>query len=457
MKFRNEKYLKRRTLLYFNSCPIEEYGGNIFLPMRQSFRFLASAALATLLVGCGSEPPCPYYHASCSEGQASTSPTGPVSLDRTPNRLGTTDETPSGIDLSASTGAIRSFVDSDSFKLALGVGKRLYLLLPASDTSKPPRCVRIDRGDEGPSGSAGWPNEPLFSPDGHWLAYAGDFVAQSQTASFVREAVPGTGWRVPLVRSGDRATNPHWHREGSDLWLYVTDIAGTATWNATTKTVSGGTYRARFQDSTISSFAAATVNGAAIPGSFKGGISLDGKWVGTSYQPSILFETETSKSVVLNNGIQQCNPSMNPFATGSNTDYMMILGFGGATPVPTLAGDVNEGQHEHLWIWSKDDKAVWGAALPNAAPHTASEVPGQTYTEWQRPEWSTHPDFATAFAKREGTPDGEGYDLILVKLGAAGGELAAHDRTTMLERGPVLRLATGKFLSSDWSHLWVGK
>jgi hypothetical protein len=425
--------------------------------MRLSSHLLACLGAVTLFVGCSSEPPCPYYNASCKDAPAAGSPTSPVTADRNPGRFATTDETPNGIVLSTSTGAIRTFVGSDSFKLAIGVGKRLYLLLPESDTSKPPRCVRIDRGDEGPSGNAGWPNEPLFSPDGRWLAYAGDFVAQSQTASFVREAVAGSGWRVPVVRSGDRATNPHWRKEGSDLWLYVTDVAGTASWNASTKTVSGGTYRARFLDSGISSFSAATVNGVAIPGSFKGGISLDGKWVGTSYQPSILFETESGKSTVLNNGIQQCNPSMNPFASGGNTDYMMILGFGGAIPVPTLTGNINEGQHEHLWIWSKDDKAVWGAALPNVAPHAATEVPGVSYSEWQRPEWSTHPDFATALAKRSGTPDGEGYDLILVKLGASGGELAAHNRTTMLERGPVLRLATGNFFSSDWSHLWVGK
>ncbi|MEK7392937.1 MAG: hypothetical protein AAB214_10265 [Fibrobacterota bacterium] len=425
--------------------------------MRLSSHLLAFLGAVTLFAGCSSEPPCPYYNASCKDAPGAGSPTAPVTADRNPGRYSTTDETPNGIVLSTSTGAVRSFVGSDSFKLAIGVGKRLYLLLPESDTSKPPRCVRIDRGDEGPSGNAGWPNEPLFSPDGRWLAYAGDFVAQSQTASFVREAVAGTGWRVPVVRSGDRATNPHWRKEGSDLWLYVTDVAGTASWNASTKTVSGGTYRARFLDSSLSSFAAATVNGVAIPGSFKGGISLDGKWVGTSYQPSVLFETESGKSTVLNSGIQQCNPSMNPFASGANTDYMMILGFGGAIPVPTLTGNINEGQHEHLWIWSKDDKAVWGAALPNVAPHATTEVPGVSYSEWQRPEWSTHPDFATALAKRSGTPDGEGYDLIMVKLGASSGELAAHNRTTMLERGPVLRLATGNFYSSDWSHLWVGK
>jgi hypothetical protein len=48
-----------------------------------------------------------------------------------------------------------------------------------------------------------------------------------------------------------------------------------------------------------------------------------------------------------------------------------------------------------------------------------------------------------------------GYDLFIVKLGPNGGELANHDRSTLLERGPVLRVATGSIISSDWSHLWV--
>ncbi len=408
------------------------------------------------LLGCSQDEPCPYYHLQCGEtGSGAVGPnTQPDS--RIPKRIGTTEESPEGVSLTATTGALRAFLGTDSFKLVVGTGKRLYLLLPGSDAAAPLRSIRIDRGDEGPNGGAGWPNEPLFSPDGKWVAYAGDFAAQSKVVSFVRQASAGMGWRVPLVRENDRAAHPHWYREGGDLRLYVTDLAGTVSWNATANSLAGGTFMADFLDSAVSGFVPATVGGASLPGAFKGGISKDGKWVGTSYQTSILFETSSKKATILNQGIQQCNPSMNPFASGSNTDYMLILGFGGAVPVPTLEGPVNEGQHEHLWVWSKDDKAVWSAALPNVAPHSSSEVPGIVYTEWQRPEWSTHPDFATALAKREDTPDGEGYDLVVVKMGEAAGALQTHDRAATMERGPVLRIATGKITSSDWSHLWVG-
>lgn len=376
----------------------------------------------------------------------------PVAMNREPARFPVSSETPDGLTLTARTGAIARFLGTDSFKLVLATGRKLYLLLPDPDTSRPPRCLRIDRGDEGINGSAGWPNEPLLSPDGRWVAYAGTFPS-AKTDAFVREANASTGWRVPLVRAEGASAHPHWHRDGDSLWIYLSDVATTTTWSAGRN--NGATWRTRFLDSATGPFLPATLRGRALPGAFKGGISRDGLWAGTSYQQSVLWNASTGVGTVLNGNQQQCNPSMNPFASGPNTDYMMILGFGGATPVPTLAGFVREGQHEHLWIWSKDDKAVWRAILPNVEPHPANEVPGLSYTEWQRPEWSTHPDFATALAKRSGTGEGVGYDLFVVKLGPSGGELATHDRATMLERGPVLRIATGLLLSSDWSHLWV--
>ena len=385
------------------------------------------------LVGCNE--PCPRYAPDCADD--GVSPKSELSNELT---------------ITASTGEIASFVGTDSFKLVVTVSRKLYLLLPDSDASKVPHSVRLDRGDEGLNGGVGRPSEPLFSPDGRWIAFAGAFPSD-KTNSYAVEAIEGSGHRVPLIRAEGPTANPHWYRDGDSLWLYVSDVANETTWDGSKN--NGSTLRALFRDSAVGSFEAATLRGRTLPGAFKGGISRDGLWAGTSYHQSVLWNASTGSASLLNGGIQQCNPSMNPFASGSNTDYMMILGFGGKTPVPTLAGPMREGQHEHIWIWSKDDKAVWGATLPNKAPHSASEVPGAVYMAWQRPEWSTHPDFATALAKRSGTDEGMGYDLFIVKLGEDGGELASHDRRTMLERGPVLRVATGSLLESDWSHLWV--
>lgn len=417
--------------------------------LRRISRF-GVALPAIVLVSCNE--PCPHYAPTCAD-DVTVIPEPRITADMEPARYNASVEAPSSVDLVASTGTISRFLGTDGFKLVVASGKRLYLLLPSTDTGSPPVSYRMDRGDEGPNGNVGWPNEPLFSPDGQWLAYAGDF--KTKTSSYVREAVSGTGWRIPVIRAEGPLAHPHWHGEGSDTWLYLSDVALTTAWNSATKTNNGNTWRTRFLDTAVGALEAATLGGRSFPGAFKGGISRDGKWAGTSYQQSVLFNSGDGSTTLLQGGIQQCNPSMNPFESGSNTDFMMILGFGGAELVPTADGSVQESQHENLWIWSKDDRAVWRARLPNVAPFPSDEIPGTSYYEWQRPEWSTHPDFATAFAKRTGTADGVGYDLLIVKLGPVGGELASHDRRSTLERGPVLRIATGSFISSDWSHLWV--
>lgn len=415
-------------------------------------RGLISAVGLVALNNCNE--PCPPYRTNCADSPASPTASAPVAFEATPTKRSSIQENPDGISWTTTTEALQTFLGTDSFKIALASGKRLYLLLPDSDRSKPPRSFRMDRGDEGPNGYPGRPNEPLFSPDGRWLAYIGNF-SKGRTDSYVREAVAGLGWRVPLSRDQSTTAHPHWSTNGKETWIYAVDVPLETSWSQTTQSVNGSTWRARFLDSAVGPWQLASLDGKSVPGAFKGGISRDQKWVVTSYLQTVLWEASTGNASLLNGGDQQCNPSINPFPSGSNTDFFMILGFGGRKPVPTVTGSVTEGQHEHLWIWSKEDKAVWGAALPNVAPHPSTEVPGIAYSEWQRPEWSTHPDFATAFAKRSGTDDGVGYDLFIVKLGPNGGELARHDRTTLLERGPVLRVATGSIISSDWSHLWV--
>ncbi|HNY29918.1 MAG TPA: hypothetical protein PKO15_03435 [Fibrobacteria bacterium] len=423
---------------------------------RRILQGLVPAMGILALQGCNE--PCPPYRPNCADGAASPMQSAPAAFESAPSKRSAVQEIPEGISWTTSTESLQKFLGTDSFKIALATGKRLYLLLPDPDKSKTPRSIRMDFGDEGPNGYPGRPNEPLFSPDGRWLAYIGIF-SKGRTDSYVREAVAGLGWRIPLTRdqSGSLPTtaHPHWSTNGKETWIYAVDVPLETSWNQSTKSVNGFTWRTRFLDSAIGPWEVAAIDGKSVPGAFKGGVSRDQKWVVTSYLQTVLWEASSGNASLLNGGDQQCNPSINPFASGSNTDFFMILGFGGSKPVPTVTGSVLEGQHEHLWIWSKEDKAVWGAALPNVAPHPSDEVPGLSYYEWQRPEWSTHPDFATAFAKRTGTDDGVGYDLFIVKLGQSGGELANHDRTTLLERGPVLRVATGSIISSDWSHLWV--
>ena len=95
---------------------------------------------------------------------------------------------------------------------------------------------------------------------------------------------------------------------------------------------------------------------------------------------------------------------------------------------------------EHFWIFNKDDKTVWKAERPDKV----------RYHHWEKPEWSTHPDYATAIALYD-MPDPKLGDLYVVKIG----DLADADEGEIRKPDGYLRIATGKFDAESFSHLWV--
>ena len=175
-----------------------------------------------------------------------------------------------------------------------------------------------------------------------------------------------------------------------------------------------------------------------IDGAYRGGLSKDGRWAGTTYLTSTLFDAESKGTVVLAGGRQQCNPSMNPFPSGGpHTDYMMILAFGGT--YGSVSGPVSEGLHENFWIYNKADKIVWQGRRPDE----------KFYLRWDKPEWSTHPRYATAVALPIG--DENNGDLFVVKIG----DLAEAKTDTVAQAQGYLKIGSGSFNSDSFSHLWV--
>jgi hypothetical protein len=141
----------------------------------------------------------------------------------------------------------------------------------------------------------------------------------------------------------------------------------------------------------------------------------------------------------LNDGVQQCNPSMNPYEPGStHSDYMMILGFGGTDYRLVDGKTFVEGLHQNLWIYNRNDKIVWRAVRPDSS----------VYMRWDKPEWSTHPQYATAVAIHL---DGEVGDMYVVKIG----DLANATEDTLALAQGYLKIGEGGFNSDVYSHLWV--
>jgi len=328
--------------------------------------------------------------------------------------------------------SVLDFFGGKDIKVVFTIGRNLYL---TTYTHGEPVVTLLSHADESVGGSIGSINSPLLSPDGKKIVFAGTTAGKP---TFIQDAVPGgvPAWRTPLEsRRIHVAADPHWHVEGNKTWIYFATLAGFVSYSDHCAQVLGNTYRIEVIDDTTMGQITAT----GIAGAYRGGISQDGLWAGTSYAQSALFNTTQDSTRILANGQQQCNASMNPYPTGSkHTDYMMVLAFG-SVPYHSIDGRLlTEKQHENLWIYNKDDKIVWQAW---------SQPLG--FLRWDKPEWSTHPDFATAVGVY--TESSSTGDLVAVKIG----DLANADEGELNQAVGYLKLASGGMTSESYSHLWV--
>ena len=390
-----------------------------------------SLALA-LLLGCDEDSK-PTHPSSCPDQNVLGKPSETKPAHAARQVTGKPLDSLAGITL-ASKDSVDAFFAGKKVKLAFILDRRLYLAeWGASGTV----LTDLTAGDEGYAGGTGNLNSPLFSPDGAWLTYGG--ALSNPAVSFVRQALSGSSpvWRLPVDASGQNAFDPHWVIEEGKPWIWFATDPGPVTWSDRCGQMGGSTYRAPLASD--SSLGPVEVTG--LPGSFKGGLSKDLRWAGTSYGPSALYDRDAKKTLLLAGLVQQCNPSMNPFPAGSrNSDLMMILGFGGT--LKTVAGDVTENVHENLWIYSRGDLIVWRGRRP----------PDAKYLQWQKPEWSTHPGFATAVALYDfNAGAADKGDLFAVRIG----DLAGEGLTGLSEAQGYFKLAEGRFTESSFSHLWV--
>ncbi|HKP96041.1 MAG TPA: hypothetical protein VJ385_09820 [Fibrobacteria bacterium] len=328
--------------------------------------------------------------------------------------------------------SVRAFFGNKAVKLVFTLNKSMYLLTYAEGEAL---VTRISHDDEGVNGAVGSINSPLFSPDGRKILFAGTTRGKP---AFILDAVPGPApaWRVPVDPKARVTADPHWHVEGGKTYIYFATLPGLVNYSDRCGQISGATYRAQM----LSDTSLDSIRVTGIPGAYRGGISKDGLWTGTSYASSALYDLSSKTTRLLAGGEQQCNPSMNPYPAGSkHNDYMMILAFGGRPAYKMIDGtEFVEGLHENLWIYNKDDKVVWRAKRPDE----------DVYLRYDKPEWSTHPDYASAVALRKDTEDG---DLYVIRIG----DLANAEEGKLNQAQGYLRIGKGGFTSDSYSHLWV--
>jgi hypothetical protein len=333
--------------------------------------------------------------------------------------------------------SVQAFFGGKDFKLTFVLNRQLYLV---TYTSGKPTLTRISHDDEGINGAKGSINSPLFSSDGKKLVFAGTSRGKPV---FILDAVPGNqdAWRFPLDPKAHTTADPHWYSEAGKTFIYFSTLAGLVTYQPNCNQIAGSTYRAEI----LSDTNAGPIEVTGIRGAYRGGISKDGKWAGTSYATAAIYDREMDTTLILDGGAQQCNSSMNPFPVGStHMDYMMTLAFGGT--YPSIEQDsVSEGLHENLWIYNKDNKIVWQAKLPGT----------KYYYRWDKPEWSTHPNYATAIASHNAGGGASLGDFVIVKIE----NLANAEEGKLHQATEYLKIAVGSnngsFDGETFTHLWV--
>lgn len=331
--------------------------------------------------------------------------------------------------------SVQAFFGTRNVRLAVAQGEALYLV---SWETGNPGVYRVSQGDEMPDLTPGNLSSPLFSPDGEWLVFA---AGQGAQGFAVKVSSPGQpAWRVPLSTEGYVTADPHWLARGGRPWVYFASTEEAIDYAGGCGQFPGYTYRqALMNDSTFDS-----LQTTGLPGAFRGGVSRDGAWAGTAYSPAALYNIDapSQSPVILAGGRQKCNPSMNPFAPGSaNSDFLMLLGFGGSEDYRTPVGVLREGLHENLWIHDRDDEIIWQGRLPDSLHYL-----------WDKPEWSTHPRFASAVSARVGELSDLDCDLFAVRLP----DLSNARRDTLYQATGYLKLGKGAFGRGTYTHLWIG-
>jgi hypothetical protein len=327
------------------------------------------------------------------------------------------------------TDSIAVFIGTSNVKIAytLNEGSRWVYFIDFNKPSPMPVKLKKPAGKENINGDS-----PLISPDGSFVTYYLTHGADIQGAYL--QKLDSSASPVLVAANG---TEPHWWKDSSgQVYIVYSDQM------MSTSLVKGNyfTYRQKVSLEGIGSLIGPAETIAAYP--MNGGMSAKGRFLCTGYMNAAFYAIADSALIPINEGIQTCNPSIDP--DSADPGSMMFLNIGGPQHLNNpFSGNADFPgtvlpPHSVLFIVNTENTVLDYVPLSLA---TSKYLP---YLEWQDPEWSNNPGFASAL----GVIDEANADIMIIKN--------IDDRMLAKE---LLNVTPDKYKvnSTSTPYLWIGR
>jgi hypothetical protein len=280
-------------------------------------------------------------------------------------------------------------------------------------------------------------DKPMISPDGTFVTY-GLLQGNNVYGAYIQK-LDTTADTVLVAANG---TRPHWYKDSAGL-LYI--IYSTAFFIQTTTMPSPGfevTYKQQVSLAGSGSLVGSAVQIAPYP--MIGGLSSDGNYLCSGYEAGCFYYLPTATLIPINQGVQICNPSIDP--DPDTTNRMMFLNFNSVQALTNPFADDSaypansQGvlpMHSVLFIVDVSNTVI------NFIPISIMANYG-TYSAWQCPQWSNNPNFAAALAASN--DESTSWDLVLIK------NVSYRRKEIPLK----MTVGSGKMNTESTPCLWIG-
>jgi hypothetical protein len=236
------------------------------------------------------------------------------------------------------------------------------------------------------------PAVPVISPDGRWVVYGsgnGCETGSPATLSCSVYLVELKEDGIPLKLASDSACEPRF-AQGSPLTVVYTTSASNLGWEGHGRTLK------IVLDPGTSPPTAGKPEVLVEHGSYTGGLSWDGRYLGGGGEHVAMLDLQGGKSrpdTLSYQGIQSCNASVSSSRLASGA--LMYLNTSGSHPA--LNGGKTWGEWQAILISDSQKRLLRGYMHPASFTHPLETSPASlSGSKWHHSEWSNHPHFAAA-------------------------------------------------------------